>query len=280
MPHDQHIDIGVRLHLRDWRPPRDAGEAATFLLLHGLASNARTWDGVAAALADAGHRAIAVDQRGHGLSDKPATGYDFDTVTDDLRRLIAALEIERPILAGQSWGGNVVLAFGARFPGVARGLIFVDGGFLELAGRGPWAQVSRELAPPNLVGTPRAQLKTWVAAAHPTWDDAGVEATLANFETLPDGTVRPWLTYDRHLQNLRARYDQRPRALFPRVQEPVLIVAADDGSDWAARKREPVAMAQAGLVQAMVAWLSGPHDLHVDQPETLAGRFLAASQGW
>ena len=67
------------------------GTQVPFLLVHGLASNARMWDGVAAVLAAAGHPVVAVDQRGHGRSSKPDEGYDFVTVVADLVALIASL---------------------------------------------------------------------------------------------------------------------------------------------------------------------------------------------
>ena len=51
------------------RPQRDA--EPKFVLIHGLASNARMWDGVGAALAERGYASIAVDLRGHGRSPKP-----------------------------------------------------------------------------------------------------------------------------------------------------------------------------------------------------------------
>lgn len=272
-PTDRFINIGLVLHIREWLP--ETRVEPDFVLLHGLASNARTWDGVAAALAGAGHRVVAVDQRGHGLSDKPAHGYDFETVSGDLDHLIQALELSRPVVVGQSWGANVVLAFGARHPGVARWLAFVDGGFLELGARGSWERVADELRPPNLLGTPREHLKAWISAAHPGWGEDALEATVANFEALPDGTVRPWLTYDRHMQILRALYDQRPRDLFPHVQEPVQLIVADDGSDWAARKRDQVGAAKAGLPRVEVVWLEAPHDIHVDQPAALARLLLS-----
>ena len=66
---------GVHLHAHRWD-----GTGRPFVLVHGLASNARLWDGVAARLADAGHRVVAVDLRGHGRSDKPDDGYDIATV--------------------------------------------------------------------------------------------------------------------------------------------------------------------------------------------------------
>ena len=275
---DRFVDVGVRLHIREWIPPAGmASGAAPFLLVHGLASNARTWDAVARILVLAGHPVVAVDQRGHGLSDKPDDGYDFATVAADLRRLIETLGWSRPVLAGQSWGGNVALAFGAHYPGLAGQLIFVDGGFLALQQRAPWEQVAAELRPPPLAGTPRAALAQRLRTAYPHWPDEGIEATLGNFETLPDGTVRPWLTLERHMRILRALYDQRPAELFPLVQEPVLICVADDGSEWSPRKRAQVAAAQQGLRRATVAWFPGAaHDIHVDRPGELAQVFQAA----
>jgi pimeloyl-ACP methyl ester carboxylesterase len=93
----------------------------------------------------AGQRVIAVDQRGHGLSDKPEDGYDFDTVVGDLRMLLDALEIDQAIVIGQSWGGNVTLAFGAAHPERVHGLGFVDGGYIDLQMRpeNTWETVER-----------------------------------------------------------------------------------------------------------------------------------------
>src|SRR5205814_1709852 len=99
---------GVGLHVNVWPD----GEGVPFLLVHGLASNARMWDGVASALAGLGHPVAAVDQRGHGRSDKPDSGYDFITVTDDLVAVLDGLGFERSVAVGQSWGGNVVVELG------------------------------------------------------------------------------------------------------------------------------------------------------------------------
>lgn len=271
---DRYVDIGhLTLHIREWD-----GDEAPFLLVHGLASNAHTWDLVGEELARHGHRVIAVDQRGHGLSDKPQDGYDFKSVTADLRRLIDQLNLERPYIAGQSWGGNVVLAFAARYPGVARGYAFVDGGTIHLQADkdNSWHKISRDLRPPNLVGTPREALRQYIQHAHPDWCSAGVEATLANFEKLPDGTVRPWLTLERHMKILRALWEQRPPKLYGKVREPVLICLADDGNDeWVVRKQRGAAEAEAGLAQVDVHWFSDTnHDIHIHRPHELASLML------
>ena len=273
-PTEQFVDIGIKLHVREW-----AGAKQPFVLLHGLSSNSLTWNGVAARLAEAGHQVVAVDQRGHGLSDKPDIGYDFASITGDLSRLLVEMELERPILVGQSWGGNVLLEFGARYPDFACGLGFVDGGFLDMQSRpdATWEKISVELKPPNLNGMPRAELKQRMMAGHPDWVEAGVEATLGNFETLPDGTVRPWLSLDRHMEILRAMWDQRPPSLYPNVSAPTLIcvAASSKTADWTSVKAKQVAVARAGLPWSAVHWFDETdHDIHVHRPDELAELFL------
>src|SRR6202034_1307918 len=81
----------------------------TFLLVHALASNSLLWDYTSLELARLGHRVAAVDLRGHGISDKPDHGYDFQTLTSDIVTVTDALGLLRPILAGQSLGANLVL---------------------------------------------------------------------------------------------------------------------------------------------------------------------------
>ena len=84
---------------------RTDGERRPLLLVHGLASNARTWDGVAATLAAAGHEVVALDQRGHGRSEQAADGYSTAQCAADLVQLIELLGFtgERaPVVAGQS----------------------------------------------------------------------------------------------------------------------------------------------------------------------------------
>jgi 3-oxoadipate enol-lactonase len=82
------------------------GEAAsaTIVLVHGLGGSFRSWWAQLAACERSGYRAIAYDQRGAGLSSKPAGPYSVELWAGDLVRLVDALEIERPILVGHSVG--------------------------------------------------------------------------------------------------------------------------------------------------------------------------------
>ena len=278
MVEDKFVEIrpaeSIHLHVREW-----PGPGTPFVLVHGLASNANTWNDVAQQLNEAGHRVIAVDQRGHGLSSKPDSGYDFATVADDLALLLDQLALDNPILAGQSWGGNVMLAFGLRHSGRAQGLAFVDGGYIDLQLRADprWESVAAELKPPSLIGIPWEDIYGRMRHFHPDWSDAGIRATLANFETLPDGTIRPWLTLERHMTILRALWEQRPATLYPLIREPVLIAVAADPKNpaWMAVKAQQVDAAQQALARAAIHWFpETDHDIHVHRPSELANLFL------
>jgi pimeloyl-ACP methyl ester carboxylesterase len=241
------------------------------LLVHGLASNARTWDGVAERLADLGHPVAAVDQRGHGRSDKPDTGYDFATVTADLAAVIAGLGWAgdgAALVAGQSWGGNVVLELAIRHRRATRAIACVDGGTLEVARRFPsWERCLAALTPPRLAGLTAAELESLVRTWHPDWSDAGVAGTLANMEVLADGTITPWLSLEHHLAVVRELWEHHPSQRWPLVTMPVLLIPSvlsdDDG----------IEAAEAGVApgQLRVARFPGAdHDVHVQHPVEVA----------
>ena len=71
---------------------------------------------------------LALDQRGHGESDKPDYGYNFASVIGDLNGFINDLGIKHPVIAGHSWGADVALEYGSAYPDVPKALCFVDGG--------------------------------------------------------------------------------------------------------------------------------------------------------
>lgn len=245
------------------------------VLVHGLASNARTWDGVVDRLAALGHPVAAVDQRGHGRSDKPDTGYDFATVCADLAAVIDRLGWSRPLVAGQSWGGNVVLELAVRHPSSIRAIACVDGGTLEVSRRFPsWEQALAALTPPRLTGITAGELETMVRTWHPDWSDVAVAGALANMEVLPDGTVTPWLSLDHHLAVVRQLWEHHPPQRWPLVTVPVLLVPSVLADD------EGIAAASVALGsdRLRVARFPGAdHDVHMQHPREVADLLHAAA---
>lgn len=232
---------GVWLSVDVW-----TGGGSPFLLVHGLASNARMWDGVVAELRAAGRACAAVDLRGHGQSDKPDRGYDFATVVADLVAVIGALGWTQPIAVGQSWGGNVVVELGYRHPTLVRGVVGVDGGEIELWRDFETSDACAEaLRPPALAGRPAAEVEAEVRQRHPDWPETGVAGMMANFEVRADGTIAPWLTLERHMQVLRSLYEHRPSERLAAMSVPVVMIPASTVPD-------------------------GDHDIHAQHPDVVA----------
>jgi pimeloyl-ACP methyl ester carboxylesterase len=75
------------------------------------------WDYQFAALGDRGVRCIAYDRRGHGRSDQPAAGYDYDTLADDMAGVIEALDLTDLTLIGHSMGGAEIVRYLSRHGG-------------------------------------------------------------------------------------------------------------------------------------------------------------------
>jgi pimeloyl-ACP methyl ester carboxylesterase len=282
---DQRVGAtgGVSLHVRG--RALDA-TGIPVLLVHGLASNARLWDGVAEHLAALGHPTAAVDQRGHGASDKPDGGYDFATLTADLVAVLEGMGWQpgsdrRPLVAGQSWGANVVLELAARHPDATRGLALVDGGTVELADRfADWPACEAALAPPALGHLRAGDFARMLRNRHPDWPYSGIEATLANVDVRPDGTIAPWLSRSHHLTILRHLWEHHPSSRYHDVKVPVLLLPAGSaGSVARTDKGDEIGRAEAGLAVSVTRWMAGDHDLHAQHPAEVASLLHAAAVG-
>lgn len=120
-PVDGFIETAdVRLHYVDW-----GGDGPPLLLIHATGFHARLWDPYAEQLADR-FRVIALDQRGHGDSGLPRTGFGWQHPPDDVFALIHELEIEGCAAAGHSSGGTAAGVCAARYPGSIARAVLID----------------------------------------------------------------------------------------------------------------------------------------------------------
>ena len=107
MPFFQAKD-GTSLYYKDW------GTGVPVVLVHGWPLSADMWEYQAGPLAAQGHRVIAYDRRGFGRSEQPWTGYDYDTLADDLGAVLDTLDLRDAALVGFSMGGGEVVRYLAR----------------------------------------------------------------------------------------------------------------------------------------------------------------------
>jgi non-heme chloroperoxidase len=98
----------VGLFYRDW----GTGQPVVFCAAWALSSIA--WQYQMVAMVDSGCRAVAYDRRGHGRSDDTARGYDYDTLADDLARLLTSLDLRGVTLVAHSMGGGEAVRYLSR----------------------------------------------------------------------------------------------------------------------------------------------------------------------
>ncbi len=110
---------GIRLHVAE------CGDGPLVVLLHGYPEFWYAWRHQLVGLAARGYRAVAVDLRGYGDSDKPPRGYDLWTLAGDVAGLVPALGEGRAAVVGHGWGGVVGWTVAALHPRRVNALVAV-----------------------------------------------------------------------------------------------------------------------------------------------------------
>lgn len=141
-PPARRIEIGARTGVRGASidpiglAVHEAGEGPAVVMCHGFPELAYSWRHQVSALAEAGFRAIAPDQRGYGGSDcpEPIGAYDLEHLTSDMAGLLDALGIERAVFAGHDWGGFVAWGMPLAYPDRTLGVIGVNTPYVPFPG--------------------------------------------------------------------------------------------------------------------------------------------------
>ncbi len=216
---DKFITLnGLRFHYREWG--REG--APSLVLLHGLTGHARSWDGLAAAMADR-FRVLALDQRGHGESDW-AQDYHIDRRLEDLDAFARALELKPFALLGHSMGGIVAYLYPARYPDALTCTVIGDVG-PDIADIVRAGALQPATPAPEVWDDPEDAVRAARAANPRAAEDLLRRRTLDNLVQRPDGR---WVgRYDPALRIPSA--DRQPPsaeqwALLPRISCPTLIV--------------------------------------------------------
>ncbi len=273
---------GLRFHYRRWMGERS--EAPWFVLVHGLSSSSHIWDLVAPQLA-ARHVVMAVDQRGHGETEQPDEGYEFESVADDLRAFVSAVETgSRLVLVGHSWGANAVLAYAARFPEHLDGVVLVDGGIGSPGERWSWEETLDHLTPPDVDGMRLDDLRRGWRLADAAQQDHRMEVMLRSiFDVDAEGRISRRFRIANHLKVLRALWEQRPSEVLRKVQVPVLVLPTrHEGDEPTYIQAKEIAAERARSVgkEVRVHWLEDSiHDVPLQRPNELAAEILQFADG-
>jgi pimeloyl-ACP methyl ester carboxylesterase len=115
------LPSGVRLHY--WQ----SGEGPDLVLIHGMTGNLAVWHLRIVPLLEEHFRVTTYDLRGHGYSSMPPTGYDADQMAEDLVGLMDELGLDRPSLAGHSYGADIALYLANLHPERVERIVAIEG---------------------------------------------------------------------------------------------------------------------------------------------------------
>lgn len=124
----RHVQLSrLRMHVLDWPAAKGGTAEPPVLLLHPNRTNARVWDFVVEH-STLPNRWLAPDQRGHGFSDYPESGYQLDDYVADTVELLDALGVAEAHFLAAATGGNIALLVASQHPQRVRTLTVVDPG--------------------------------------------------------------------------------------------------------------------------------------------------------
>jgi pimeloyl-ACP methyl ester carboxylesterase len=215
---------GVRIHYL-----QHDGPAPPVVLIHGLTANARYFDSLVHAGLPAVRGALALDLRGRGRSDKPATGYSVPETAADVVALMDHHGIERTVICGHSYGGLVGLYLASAHPERVSKLVVID-----IAGPSIRSPAVAELLRPSLerLGKVFPSLDAYLASrrALPSmdgyWDEHIESFYRADVEPLPDGAVRVCIPLEAIQQVIIEGQQIDWQACIASVKQPTLLLHA------------------------------------------------------
>ena len=277
----------LRMHYQDWATPgpRQGQESDNqadrtdnvVLALHGLASSCHWYDLVIPHLVDT-YRFIAPDQRGHGQTDQPSTGYDWQSVATDAIHVLDHFGVEKAAVIGHSWGANVALSVAAKYPERVSALVLVDGGFFDwtLSPGATWESFRERLRPRDVSGTKEEWLTRLSQQLADCWNEQLQQIVLTMVRVDEEGMIRDILEPGNHAQVLEAMWFESPSTMFHLVRCPTLIMAAAPRqgarvSEFSRMRLDMAEMAKDAIKGCQVEWIADTsHDIGYHQPAEMA----------
>jgi pimeloyl-ACP methyl ester carboxylesterase len=281
------VGPGDRIHFLDWGGGPATIERPGVLLIHGLSQTAWSWAPVARRLCVA-MKTIAMDLRGHGLSDAP-TGDDDYAPAVLAEDAVAAAEGSgalpdggRIVVAGHGFGAIVAAWAADRLGDRCAGLVLVDGGWesLEAATGLELDDFLRGLdEPPEVMRSMAAFLADRKGFDPATWDDDQRRAAEATVVETHAGRVVPATRPHALAASVRTMFGYDPLETLPRIAAPVVALLAGDDEDGSrgtaldAASRARVATGRGPI--ARVSFGADGHNLMRYRPREVAAAILA-----
>ncbi|CAN5737736.1 hypothetical protein BH24CHL6_BH24CHL6_13890 [soil metagenome] len=233
------VDTGEHIHYLDWGGP-EAGDPALppLLLIHGIAQTAWSWAPVARRLCRV-TRVLAMDLRGHGLSDSPRAGYELESLAFDALTVLVANGWGRDAggrpaaLAGHGLGAMVVATMAGLQPESVAAEALIDGGWEDLAeATGQTAAEFEQTLgdPPEVLGSMATFLADRRDFDPSSWDADQERAARATVDEKHAGHVAPVTRLHALRGCVAAMFDYRPDVALGDLEQLLLVAVAESGA--------------------------------------------------
>ena len=221
---DKFISVNnLKLHYLDF-----PGAAPPLILLPGLTANAHAFDGLLRAGLNAHKRVLAVDFRGRGQSDKPATGYSMGEYAADILALLDKLNIPQAILCGHSFGALVGMILAAQHPQRFPQFVIIDSSHLLLNPK----TIDLVKASLDRLKLKLPSMEVYLAAMQKMpfldgyWDADLENYFKADMRINTDGTVRAQTTPEIIAETIDYEFKEPWPAHVAAITQPVLLLNA------------------------------------------------------
>ena len=257
---------GINLFYRD-----TASDKQPILCLHGMYGRGETWGDFFFRYAGQ-YRVIAPDQRGHGLSDKPAAGYASEDLAADAYELITKLDCGPVIVVGHSMGGRIAGHFAAHYPEAVKALAILDKSAYD-------GRETMSTLPPEQVTVAGTYTTDW-PTPYPTYEAALRDiathlerATNRRYfvESLTETVAGYDFMFSRYSMAALREYECQWSHLLPQIQCPTLLVRATES--------EALTKENAQRMRSLIKNISyfevsnSDHMVHVDNPDEFYPQF-------
>ncbi len=214
----RRIDIGgITLNVRE------AGDGPLMVFLHGITSNSAVFAPLTSVLSRR-FRTVAVDQRGHGLSDKPETGYRARDFAADIAGLIAALDRGPAILVGHSLGSRNSVTAAAAYPHLVRSVVAID--FTPYIETEVFDALEQRVNAGDQLFADRAAVEAYLARRYPNLPAAAIRIRAESGYRAVEGGLRP-LAAPAAMAETASGLREELESVYRAVERPVLIVRGE-----------------------------------------------------
>ncbi|MDH7799272.1 MULTISPECIES: alpha/beta hydrolase [unclassified Beijerinckia] len=205
---------------------REVGSGQLIIFLHGVTSNSAIWDPILLNLSGRA-RCVAIDQRGHGLSDKPDAGYAAGDFAEDIAKIIASYGGEPATVVGNSLGSRNSIAVAALYPDLVKSIVPID--FTPFIENEVFDALEKRVVAGDRRFRSREEITEYLRDRYRLMPDTAIRTRVESAYVEEDGLWRPRASPSAMVQTVIGLREELETSML-RVKCPAMIVRGAQSS--------------------------------------------------